>query len=299
MPSHRIFFAEELLRGEPGARYSPAWVAASLEQSASGALAALKAAARKTSEPQSPVFRRLAVDVAIQSGLGRFFAWKLRAAVLFALYERTHFQPALDQALAAYRRARGYWAELAEAAKPVYRSDVTFGPGAFQRGHWLDRLPAIDEDLADMEKRLRAPAPAGTAPAAERARWESAVSLVLASAKPESPLLHGFHQPPAAFRPGEPLVIEASLVQGKPANRTRVSLRYRHVNQGEPWQAKAMDASATGYRAVIPGGYTDSSFPLQYHFELGSKSGAWFFPGLEPGWNGQPYFLLRQQRTGG
>ena len=37
----------------------------------------------------------------------------------------------------------------------VYRSDITYGPQPIKRGHWLDRLPAIDKDLAAMEALLQ------------------------------------------------------------------------------------------------------------------------------------------------
>src|SRR5882672_1296207 len=78
-------FAEELLKGERSAKYSPAWVASSLESSARAAELELSAAKRKVQRPQNAEFRRLAADVEIQSGLGYSFAWKLRAATLFAL----------------------------------------------------------------------------------------------------------------------------------------------------------------------------------------------------------------------
>ena len=78
-------FAEELLRGERGAKYTPAEVAAWLEQTA--AASAKHLAQAETSA--RPEFRRMAIDVAIEIGLGRFFAWKLRSGVLWALYDRT------------------------------------------------------------------------------------------------------------------------------------------------------------------------------------------------------------------
>jgi hypothetical protein len=72
-------------------------------------------------------------------------------------------------------------------------------------------------------------------------------------------------------------------------------LRFRRVNQSEIWQAKEMELRGTAYRALIPADYADSPFPLQYHFELRERSGAaWLFPGLKPGWQGQPYYVVRQ-----
>ena len=87
-------------------------------------------------------------------GLGRFFAAKFRAGVLYAIHERTGDRAALEEALKSYRAARAAWAGLAETAKGVYVPDITVGELPWLRGHWLDRLPAIDADIALLEKRL-------------------------------------------------------------------------------------------------------------------------------------------------
>jgi hypothetical protein len=72
-------------------------------------------------------------------------------------------------------------------------------------------------------------------------------------------------------------------------------LRYRRVNQAEIWQMIEMEKTGADYRAVIAADYTDSPFPLQYHFQIRADSGsAWLHPGLQPGWQGQPYFVVRQ-----
>src|SRR5262249_16917957 len=73
--------------------------------------------------------------------------------------ERTGDRSALQEAVTAYRVAREAWASMAQMAKTIYEADVTYGPNANLRGHWLDRLVGIDRDPGDMEKRL---APAGT-----------------------------------------------------------------------------------------------------------------------------------------
>jgi len=125
-------FADELIKGEASGKYSPAWVAARLDDAAETAAAQLHHAKSKTRDARSPEFRRLAVDVAIQSGLGKFFAAKFRAGVLYALYLRSGHQPALASALKANRAARAAWAELAG------------GQGRLPRRHhfWAGIFPA-------------------------------------------------------------------------------------------------------------------------------------------------------------
>jgi hypothetical protein len=44
---------------------------------------------------------------------------------------------------------------------------------------------------------------------------------------------------------------------------------------------------------VIPADYANTSYPLQYYFELSDESGqAWLYPGLGPALTNQPYFVL-------
>jgi hypothetical protein len=287
-------FADELVRGEPSGKYSPAWVAAQLDDAVEKAATLLHQAKSKTRDSQSAEFRRLAVDVTIQAGLGTFFAAKFRSGVLFALYLRSSDRAALEAALKENRAARAAWAELADAAKGVYRDDITFGPEYFQRGHWLDRLPAMDEDIADMEKLLKpAAVAAATPPKVEPKVIEQAMHAVLTkSNREEKSTFAELHTPPASFRRGQPLSIIAS---GNPSAITGLRLRYRHVNQAETWQMMGMEKTGTDFHATIAAEYTDSPFPLQYHFQVRTGSGgARLHPGLQPGWHGQPYFIVRQ-----
>src|SRR4029434_618018 len=85
--------------------------------------------------------------------LGRFFAAKFRCGVLYGIYERSGDRMALEESLKAYRRARTIWADLAERGK-FYVPDITAGELPHLRGHWLDRLPTMDADIADMSKKL-------------------------------------------------------------------------------------------------------------------------------------------------
>ena len=143
----------------------------------------------------------MAIDVGIQAALGQFFAARFRGGVLYAIHERTGDRTALEEALKTCRAAREIWARMAESARGVYVSDVTVGELAWLRGHWLDRLPAIDADIADMEKRLEGP------PCKPRRRRMS---------KPPSPPRwpsprgqHQFsHTPEPHLRYKEPLYIE-------------------------------------------------------------------------------------------
>ena len=291
-------FARELLGGKSSGKCSPAWVATRLEQHATNALTELQKAKSKTRDANSPEFRRLAVDVTIQAGLGKFFAAKFRAGMLFALYGKAGYQPALTAALKAYRSARAAWTEVAEHDKDVYVPDITFGPEYFQRGRWLDRLTAVDEDIADMEQLMKQPVNIGSdASKMDPKMVEAAVRKALARPeRDENPSLNGLHEPMPTFRRGQPLTIAASVPNVSNLGMIAgLHLRYRRVNQAETWQSIAMQHLGQEYRAVIAAEYTDSPFPLQYYFQISNASGvAWLRPGLEHRWHGQPYYFVRQ-----
>ena len=100
--------------------------------------------------PETPEFRQWAIDITIQNNIGRFFAAKFRAGVLYAIYTRSADPAALEGALKSYGTARTAWKTIADTANNVYRPDLTFGYTPQLRGSWFDRLPAIDQDIVAM-----------------------------------------------------------------------------------------------------------------------------------------------------
>src|SRR4029078_8051047 len=76
-------YAAELLKGEKSYKYSPVEVATWLEEQAATAEKHLAQANAKSSNKTKASYRRMETDVKVQIGLGRFFANKFRAAVLF------------------------------------------------------------------------------------------------------------------------------------------------------------------------------------------------------------------------
>ena len=102
----------------------------------------------------------MAIDMGIQAALGRFFAARFRAGVL---YSRFTNGPAIARRSKRHSRriagAREIWAKMAEDARAAYM--WTMSRWANWRGCediGLDRLPAIDADIANMAKRLESPA---------------------------------------------------------------------------------------------------------------------------------------------
>lgn len=268
-------YADDVVVGRRDGRYGADEVADWLESLAVQAEQALVAAQDATTDPKAPAFRRLAIDVAAQAGLGRFFAGKFRAALAFALYERTKDPRQLSEAVAAYRVARTAWTDVVAVTEQTYR-ELTFGDLLTEHGHWRDRLPAIDADLAAMERLLDS-AP-DTDPAVD-------VPVVPRDHRPTVE-----HAPPASFRRGEAIEIAVTA-----ADFTgEIALHYRHLNQGEDYRTMPMTKDGSRYAAAIPGDYSDSSYPLAYYFVAHAPAGdTWIVPGFDRSLATQPYHVIR------
>ena len=285
-------FADELIARKSSGKYSPAWVANQLDAASGQALVRLREAKLRVPDSGNAAFRRVAIDIPIQAGLGRFFAARFRAGVFYALYQRTGYPPALEAAIKWNRAARGAWVEFAQRAKSPYLPDITYGPEFFQRGQWLDRLPAIDRDTADLEQLLKQSP--GEAQKTDTEATKLAMQAVLNKSQDnEDPVLADLHIPPASFQRGKPLSVLARA--GGLTAIAGLRLRYRHVNQAEIWQSAEMQRTAEDYQAVVAAEYTDSPFPLQYYFQIQTGSDKTrLYPGLEHRWHGQPYYFVRQ-----
>jgi hypothetical protein len=283
--------AEALTKGQSLAKYTSLDVAQWLDDMSAAALRNQALAVGRAPDKNAPEFRRLVADVAIQAGTGRFFAYKLRSAVLWSIYQRTGDRTAVTEALKAYKTARQAWAEMATMAKTVYAPDITYGLNANMRGHWFDRLTGIDADLGDMEKRLNEPAqPKSVDPAVAR----RAIATVLA--RPQRPALSGHHTPSPNFDPGKPLELSVSFGSG---DGRKVNLLYRRADQSQRWQSKEMETRDRQYRSVIPGDYAQSPYPLLYYFEVHEAGGSGIYPGFNPDLSNQPYYLVRSNRPRG
>ncbi len=288
-----VEWTRDLMAAWPNPKYSPIEVAQWLEDLVDAAEPALQEARVKADRPGSAEFRRIEEDVLIQIGLGRFFAKKLRSAMLWEVWLKTNDAGVGAQAVDYYRQAREAWATMAARAKSVYRADIGYGDVPMRRGHWMDRLPAIDEDIAAMQQKVKSGGAAGAQlpPEAERAVKD-------ATGRPRRPGVAASHTPAESFTPGVPLDIVLELGKGVAAEQITVRLRYRHVDQAERWQWLEMDRSERSYKGTIPGDYTHSAFPLEYFFELKRGNDAWMVPGFNGTLSNQPYYAVWKRKTG-
>lgn len=279
-------FADDLLKGDRSGKYTPIEVAHWIESYGAAAALSLERGNRLATRKGSPEHRRLATDIGVAADLGRFFAAKFRAGVLYRIFEQTGDRSALDEALKAYHSAREVWAGIAIRTKGVYATDITVGEARQLRGDWSDRLTDIDADIAAIALKLDSaiPSPAG-GPAVHVAQ-----AIAEALSVPQRPSLSGGHTPPPGFRPGHAFQVEFTVQK----TYQSIELHYRRVNQAERWQRMPMQPDGHLWRAEIQSEYTQSPFPLQYYFEvrIASESAA-LYPGLGNELASQPYFVVR------
>lgn len=278
-------YAKELLAGTISPRYSPIEVAQWLEGFARTSTAALAQArnAISTIKVKSPEFRRMEEDMLILNGLAGFYANLFRAGVLYSIFEQSGDATAGALALTHYKKARAIWASMAERARSVYVSDISYGDIPQRHGHWIDRIPAFDTDIAAMGKKV-----------AQKSSGDKSAgaALRIATAPPARLSITSSHTPPTQFHPASELAL--SLKAKDPAV-TGVTLWYRHVNHGERWKSEPMKSEGGAFHSVIPGTYTDSPYPLQYYFELRSAKAAWLHPAFNSTLSNQPYYAVSQR----
>ena len=195
--------------------------------------------ARRATKPR-PNTAAWTVDLKIQIGLGRFFGAKFRAGVIYGIFEKTGDAGALAEAIKAYKQARAAWAEIADVSRNVYMTDVTIGELPQLRGHWADRLPAIDRDIAAMEEK--------TSHTPERQVSNIKPLILAVIGHPNRKAITAHHTQSASFHPGQSMEIELS-VEKSPQT---VRMYYRHVNQGERWQSAPMQANGNKLPGLHP-----------------------------------------------
>jgi hypothetical protein len=276
-------YAEELLKADVSGKYSPVEVAQWIEDLAEAGRKALAQAEASATSRTGPTYRRFQTDIAIQIGVGEFFAAKFRSGVLFHIYELTGDQAALEAAITKYKAARAAWAHAADAAKGIYVADITVGEQPYLRGNWLDRLQAIDRDIQEISAKLI------PAAAQKKASPKVLEAIQAALGRPNRAPAGAEHALPAHFMRGRNLPLTISVS----GDTEDVRIHYRHVNQAETYVSSAMQRQGSDHLAIIPAAYTDTTFPIEYFFELSNGDGKKvLYPGFTSNLTNQPYFVV-------
>ncbi|MFC5265900.1 hypothetical protein ACFPJ1_27620 [Kribbella qitaiheensis] len=262
---------------ELSAKYTPLEVASWIERLVADGAEALERA-RALADGSDAQVKRTLIDLDVLVRMGRYFAGKFRAAVDYSIFHATEDPGSLESALRHYRKARYAYAEIPGVVEGVYQPDLRFGIESSEHGHWADRVPAIDEDLAALADELR-----------EASGNEPAASLLAA---PERPGEAGVaHSVPEAFTRGEPLTLGLEALGPDVVGGT---LHYRHVDQSAAWRSVPLEEIGGLFSGTIDGEYTASTYPLMYFFSVRHSSGGQaLYPGLAADLSNQPYLTIR------
>jgi hypothetical protein len=292
--------AENLVSGKVDARYNSSEVIAALESlvaTSNNALA--KARTTAGTKARTPEFRRAEEDILILNGLGSFYADLFRTALFYSIQEKANSSVASQRSIEAYRKARQIWTDFSARAKSVYAVDVSYGRPEFRRGHWANRVAAIDADVTALlvafgEKYATGDGTLTGPPLKDDPAANAAVQRAL---NPSTrPTIDARHTPADSFHPGSALQV---VIGTYPAAVSKAILWYRHVTHGERWHSVEMQTTESRgggrYVAVIPADYTNSPYPLQYYFELRTANAATLHPPFNSTWSNQPYYAIHKR----
>ena len=276
----RIFYSKTINK------YSPLTMILWLDKFSQNAKYHIFKAAKKINKENNYDFLRIYVDVIIQSSVGKFFTYKFKASILWEYYLLTLNKNVGEEALKNYIKARNAWKISAEISKKYYLPDLSYGPQSWLRGRWDDRLPAIDQDILDMNKILNKNTKINT----KRKKDLLFINYIKNWNNKQNILVN--HSNPKNFIKRKKISLSCKINSNK---NLLGYLHYREVNQSKKWIKRKLVKIKNVYNVTIPANFTDTDYPIQYYFEFENKQFSSFAPGFNKFLSNQPYYLLRQK----
>jgi hypothetical protein len=139
---------EDRLAGRGSGRLSPEDVATRLDAIASATEKSLDQA-RPLVRGSEKEFWATDMDFRILSGMARYHAQKIRAAMRLGFFYRTGDIGQIRQAIRYAETALATWKDLSARADEIYSSNLVFGPGSV--GHWKDNIRFVEDDLKQLK----------------------------------------------------------------------------------------------------------------------------------------------------
>ena len=208
-------------------------------------------------------------DFMMLAQMARYHSSKTQAALYLSMYNAKGDAAYAQSSLNIMAQAKEYWQKLCDLGA-VYTDDLCFQLGTSQhnclRGHWRDRMPEIERDIAQLEKLC-----AGASEVKE--------TLFEAKKTPKNAKTKLTY--PKTCKAGQKVVVK--LETEEDINGT-VTLHYRHQNLLEgAFKETAMQKDGAVYIAEIPEEYVTQEFDL---LVFASISGGEGITEIVPGfWN--------------
>lgn len=280
-------YAEDAVTGQLCGKWTPQQVSSKLQSLAEQTLACLERARPKMADPKTAEHRATELDLRVLAQLGLYHAQKTRAATHLAFFDLTGESGRLSAAREPLRKAVAAWEDIVRLTDGVYHDKMVFGTspantrndfGHHHSGHWKDRLAAVREDVAYLDRLLQKHGGMG-----EKYR-------TFPGETPPAALPRIEHTPIVLARPGRDLSLSVR-VSGTPR---QVLLHYRPLNQTMDWKAQVMrKIDVDQYEAVVPSREISARWDWQYFVEVLTENGGRRWPSWE---EGPPYVVVRINR---
>lgn len=239
-----------------------------------------------------PEWRMTQVDLKLLRYLALYHRHKMAAAGSLAIYEEMGNKTMLLFAALHLANAVEEWRNIITTTEDVYGPNLVFGItsdsprsklGHHHSGHWRDRLPGLESD-ANRIRELAVPH-VGRTGSEDWSRFEHHKHV---TSEVEQQISHEAQKVLPTDRV-TPLRLQIpSALQPKV-----VQLRWRPLDQTQPWRSLNLAPSATSgsrdhrrWDVTLPAVTPD--FDLQYYFVLVFEGGDEHWGGVD----GQPYFVL-------
>jgi len=166
-------------------------------------LSLVEQAQKRIGRNRNKEFDSTMADMRILANLAMYHSHRANAGLSYALFKHSQDINALNDAIAHESRAIKAWERLVEAAGDVYNDNLMMGrESAGLSGHWSDELVKLKDGLGKLKQQRSSFRPAA------------------AEAKPVIA-----HVPIRKTRPGEKLVIRATVSAREPAVSVKVGCR--------------------------------------------------------------------------
>ncbi|HUZ18320.1 MAG TPA: hypothetical protein VMV68_08020, partial [Spirochaetia bacterium] len=286
-------WAEDSLAGSFKPKYSPLQVREWLSEFSRSTRAAVE---KLDTMPEMAEIREHAaarIDFLILADIALFHAEKVQASVDLCLHDKTGEIALLESSLRAMERALAAWRKLSERGARAYHENLVFQAGVMsgeRMGHWKDRLPEVEADVARLKRLLEAKDSEQRSMAAsisENRRADAAI------ASPTSEVSSARARIPEHALANVEIPVEL-LLDPLTRGRGAWTLHYRHTNQLEgPFREATMVETSFGYRGVIPAEFVTDDFDILVYFATVEANGrARIFPGLYNAEHPMPYLVI-------
>jgi hypothetical protein len=279
-------YVDDVSKGRLQGKMTPLTISRKLLHFAEQTEQSLARVKARTKGSPSAEQRGTELDLSVLAQLARCHAEKTRAATHLAFFETAAESGRLPEALRHAKAARAAWQEIVKLTDKVYHDKLVFGiprghahsrGGMHHSGHWKDRLPEFDDDVAYLERLVQQHGGKGKkytgfpgeTPLADEPRIE--------------------HRPIVTVEPGRDLLVSARVVSRAPLRQ--VILHYRPLDQTVDWKQVTMQQKADGrWQATVPGKDISARWDFMYYFEARVDGGGLLWPSWE---QGPPYIVAK------